>query len=328
MSSVAAALGPIGLGTFPFSGMLGAIDDTRAGAVLDRFISSGGRYVETAPSYQTGEVDLGALLRNWSREAFLVGTKCGTARDGAGLTFTSGRRDHILRQHDDELRRLGLEWLDVVQLHHLPQDGSAAEAMEVLAELRDQGLIRWIGVSNVARRELERLHTVCKVDIVQNRLSLIHDGGHPELAPYCADNDIVLNVYQVIERGQLAGRGPATPRTGDDLRRSKPEYSGAADNVVRRWHAAHVLPLAARHGVTPEHLAIGWALAQAQVACCVLGATDPGQVERNLAASTQLNASVLGDLRAAREHLAREIARDHDMGIEAFRGLAGQADSH
>ena len=328
MSSVVEELGPIGLGTFPFSGVFGRVDAGGAADVLDCFIENGGRYVETAPSYPTGAVDLRVLLANWPRERFVVGTKCGTAPDGRGRLITSGRRDQVLRQCEGELRRLGLDRVDVIQLHHVPPDRSAIEAMGVLANLRDSGLVRWIGVSNVSRAELTRLNEVAKVDIVQNRLSLIHDGGHAELAPYCAEHEIVLNVYQVIERGQLAGRGASVLRSADDLRHRKPEYCGAAAEVVHRWYKAHILPLAARHAIEPEHLAIGWGLAQPQVACCVVGATTAAQVRRNLACAAPLDVELLAALETAREILHSEVNRDYGVDIETFRGLATRAQAH
>jgi methylglyoxal reductase len=274
-------LGAIGLGTFALGGVFGVVDAEGARATVLEHVQSGGRYLETAPSYPRASVDLGALIGELSPDRYVLATKCGTACDARGRIFTSGERAHLRRQVETELLRLNVDHFDVLQLHHVPQDVELLAAARVLDELRAEGVAKMIGLSNVSTGQLATVCAELRVDLVQNRLSVVHDEGHDELAELCARTGTVLNPYQAIERGLLSGDAwqRFSPRDGD-LRSSKPEYVGRPAAVIRDWYRREMLPIAERHGLAPEHLAVGWVLRQPVVACCVLGARRPEQASR------------------------------------------------
>jgi aryl-alcohol dehydrogenase-like predicted oxidoreductase len=207
-------------------------------------------------------------------------------------------------------------------MHHLATDAPPEETMHALAELRDQGLVRWIGLSNVTLAQLGLFAQAGEIDVVQNRLSVVHDGGHAELVPYCRALGIAFNPYQAIERGLLTGgRDRLFIRRSDDIRRGKPEYSGRPFRLIRAWYEDTVLSIAERHDLPAERLVVGWALSRQCVVCCVLGARTPLQARRNVEAGEPAPPAALAELDQARRALAHEIERTQGVDLATFRGL-------
>lgn len=317
------ALGRLGLGTFPFSGVFSEVTQDGAASVVRAHVEGGGRYVETAPSYPVRNVDIGRILAAFPRDALLIGTKCVTGTRPSGEKVRSGATATIVTQCHDELGRLGVDYLDVLQAHITPEDVDPAETMRALIALKAEGLVRWVGVSNVTLDQLQAFHTGGQIDLVQNRMSLVHDGSHSELSSFCAAHDIYFNQYQVIERGLLTTSTtlPEDRREGD-LRSSKGEYGGETFHIVRQWFEREVAPIAARAHASAEAIAINWVLAQPRVATCVVGATNAAQASANLAAARELPLGTLDAVGEARRKLAEHLRSVYGLTIEEFRGLA------
>lgn len=323
MSELTEALGHIGLGTFPFSGPFSSVSQNDAAEIVRLFLAGGGRYIETAYSYPVREVSLGDILRDHPRESYVLGTKCvmSTAPDGSKVR--SGARDVILKQCEEEMSRLGVEYLDVFQAHVTPEDVEPAVTMAALHELKGQGLVRWVGVSNVDLHQLRAFEQGGPVELVQNRMSMVHDGSHSELVAHCTEAGICFNQYQAIERGLLTTQTAGRPeRRAGDLRESKPEYVGEPYHVIHTWFLKEVVPIAEDFNVRREALSIAWVLAQPCVACCVVGATRPEQVEWNLSGDFVIPPAMLSVLEQRRASLAKKIRAQYGVRIEEFRGTA------
>jgi methylglyoxal reductase len=313
---------PVGLGTFPFSGVFSPVDQDLASEIIDRFISGGGRYIETAPSYPVRAVDLGKALQPFKRDQFFLATKCVTGTDEQGNKVRSGKREFIEKQCEAELRRLGLENVDLIQAHSVPEDVTIGEAAEALEVLRSRGLTRFIGVSNVDSEQLAQFSNHAQIDFVQNRFSMIHRETHRTIEEFCERHEIWLNPYQVIERGQL-GSEPLSPDgwTEGDLRRTKHEYSGEIYATIRGWVDRVLTPLADQYGQAVEVLALRWALSQPRVAVCVVGATKVWQMERNLGADSPLTQAALDSIEIAYNELVSEISNRFGLSVSEYRGL-------
>jgi aryl-alcohol dehydrogenase-like predicted oxidoreductase len=314
--------GSIGLGTFPFSGIFREVSESTAHSVVDTFLARGGSYIETAPSYPR-RIDLGAILSRYPRNKLAIATKCVTGFDESGNRTRSGKRDFILRQVEDEIKRLRCDYIDLLQSHITPEDVSITEFLDTIEVLFERGLIRSFGASNVDTFQLTQLNQTGRVEWVQNRLSVIHRVSYESIKEYCLLQQIKLNVYQVLERGQLLSdfsveRGLSAA----DLRRSKPEYAGDANKVIREWFCAVSGRLQREHGVRPDALATRWALAQPRVQLCVVGATLPEQIENALAAAEPLPPAASEQVDGEYRNLQSDIRSRFGLSVEEFRGLA------
>jgi aryl-alcohol dehydrogenase-like predicted oxidoreductase len=312
----------IGLGTFPFAGVFGDVTQDQANEVFRAFIDLGGRYVETAPSYPYSAVDMGDLLAVAPRSAFFLATKCVTGKNRRGETVEIGERHHLRRQVEQELTRLRTGHVDLLQAHHPPEDVSMHDLASALLELRDEGLTRFVGISNVDLAQVEEFVSAGPLDFVQNRWSLLHRAAHRPLLRFCGENGIYFNPFQVIERGQLT-EAPSiqAERRNSDLRTTKQEYVGERYTVVRDWVESELRPIAQDADCDLESLAIGWLLAQPQVAVAVVGAKSPQQIQGLARRATPLSPEVVAEVDRRFAAFEQSIEDEHGQSVEAFRGL-------
>ncbi|MET8692035.1 aldo/keto reductase [Streptomyces bauhiniae] len=316
-----ATLPALGLGTFPFSGVFTSLDQQVAGEILSTYVENGGWYVETAPVYAPNGISLEQLVKSVGREKLFIATKCVTGRDASGTTVRSGKGDHLRQQCHDELKRLGVDHLDLLQLHTVPEDADAQESFGTLQGLKDEGLVRNVGLSNVSLSQLQEFAAVGPVDFVQNRFSFIYRAQHREIEDFCLANGTLLNPYQVIERGLLTDSPRETFRDGD-LRNSKYEYRGDVYAYIRSWVLSDLRPIAEAHGISVTQLALGWALYQPAVGVVPVGATSTEQVRANMRASAgPLPAGVVAEMEWAFERLEGAVRDRVGLSLDEYRGL-------
>ncbi len=315
-------LGRIGLGTFSFSGVFSPVKLDTAIEIVRCFLENGGRYIETAPVYPR-PYPLRKVLGVFPRESYVIASKCVTHVGPDGNKIRTGAYDAIVAQAESEIERLGVEYLDVLQAHITPEDVEPSETIRALEFLRETGRVRWIGVSNVTLDQLKRFSEGGHVDLVQNRLSLVHRASYASLVEYCSSHDIRCNPYQVIERGQLAeGTSLETGLDEADIRRKKVEYTGDTYRTVRDWVMSSIAPIAHDLGVSLEALAISWVLQRPQVQLGVVGATSVSQVQRNLAAQqVSLPASAVDAIEARFSTFSEGIRERYGLTVEEYRGL-------
>lgn len=314
----------IGLGTFPLSGVFTPVTHDDAQAVVTRFFEAGGRYVETAPIYPRTEVCLARILAQFPRDAYMVGTKCVLSPGPDGNPITSGRPEVIHDQCLQELQRLGLEYIDILEAHVTPTDVPLAEVTGALSALREEGLVRYIGASNASRADVAEYLKGGPLDIIQNRYSIIHRNPTEEITKACQDSDIVFNPYQVIERGQLIDISSTAGSWGpNDLRASKAEYVGDAFERIHKWVVTELSSIATAADLSMASLSIRWTLSKPQVRIPVVGATKIWQIDSNLAGGTDpLPADVLSAVDQAYERFSDQIRSLFGLSVEEFRGLA------
>lgn len=311
----------IGLGTFPLSGVFSPVEQSDANAVVAAFLDAGGSYIETAAVYPQDKLDLGAILAGFSRSDYFIATKCVTGRGPDGATVRSGRPEHIRQQCHDELRRLGVDNLDLLQLHTVPEDVPLEDAYSALVQLQEEGATRFIGASNVSIDHLGTLLAVGHVDYIQNRFSFLHRRQHQAIEEACVERGILLNPYQVIERGLLTD-APRASFPESDLRRSKYEYSGEVYLAMRTWVQGVLRDIAATHELSVLEVILGWTKLQPAVGVVPLGATTPLQSRQNLAAgAVDLPPEVEVQLAKAYDDLEADIRARVGLSIDEYRGL-------
>ena len=312
-------LSKVGLGTFPFSNVFSPVSEETAHAIVSEHLKQGGDYIETAPSYPDAGVSLSRILSSFSRGSFKLGTKCvvGT-KDGERII--SGKPDFLRRQVDSELARLSLDKLDLLQTHLTPSDETPANVAKTLQSFKEEGLVASIGVSNCNLADLKEYCSAAEIEWIQVRLSLIHRYEYDAISSFCMENGIKLNPFQVIERGQLKP-GSTGPRRAGDLRSSKQEYTGVADELVRHWFSEVTEALEVR-GVQGGSAAVAWALHRPAVGCAVLGATNVKQVEENWhGAEVSLSNADIALIDAAFDALEHKSVELHGQQLAVLRGV-------
>ena len=261
-------------------------------------IDAGSTWVDTAEVYGEGRSEelVGRAIRARSRVA--VSTKVAPRPLGTGF-----RAPEVRRACEGSLRRLGVEVVDLYQLHHPGPDGAPIEeTWEAMALLVEDGLVRRIGLSGFGRGLVARCVRVHPVASLQVHLSLLHPETLPVLS-WCADRGIEGLAFGALGFGLLAGAGEIffDWRSGSDL----PYYRQLfTPSRLQRCLAVSrgVGESAARLGVSPSRLSLAWALHQPGVSAVLAGTRDPSHARENAAAAeVELDAAVLAELWALAE---------------------------
>ena len=318
----------VGLGTFPLADVFNKITIPEAKSLVAEFIGLGGYYIDTAPMYGFGEVEnlLGSVFKNFKREDFYIITKCGYI-DVEGKTFQtiqkSGKYKDVIRECDNSLKRLGLDYIDLYFMHSPDAATPASETIEAMTELKKQGKIKAIGVSNVDLKELTEYNANNNVEFIQNRFSLLNRSIDSDLEKYLLANKIGLVPYQVIDRGQLTGSLiEGFNLRKEDLRNGRSDWDPEKLNLIAAWSKQSLQPVAKKLGITLGQLSIAWALHQPYLAFVIVGATKHSYLPINLKAdSIKLTKETLAEINAAYLELEQEIKQKFKQSLREFRGL-------
>jgi aryl-alcohol dehydrogenase-like predicted oxidoreductase len=276
----------VGLGTWAFGGEWGAFDADEAKSVVHRALELGVTLFDTAQGYGFGlsERLLGEALGGVPREDVIVATKGGLRREGDTLVRDCSP-DWLTSGVESSLRESGTDYIDLYQLHWPDEDTPFEATGEALADLKDQGKIRHVGVSNFSPEQMDALSRAVPVETLQPPYHPFRRGIEAEILPYAAEHDIGVLVYGPLAHGLLSGRMTAHPAfREDDWRSHHPDFRG--ETYARNQRAAERLgELAASLGVSLPRLAVAWALSHPAVDVTLIGARRPGQLDETVAAS-------------------------------------------
>ena len=232
-------------------------------AVLRRAVELGVNHIDTAAFYfsplRSANELINAALAPYPDDLVIV-TKVGPGRDPSGEWLPAARPDQLRGQVEENLRQLGRDHLDVVNLRRMPSMESLAEHFGALAELRDAGLIRHLGLSGVDAGDLAEARAVAPVVCVQNRYGI---GASPEAHVFvdaCGEQGVAFVPFFAIA-GRGGGAGPAGPEPGD------------------------VLAVARAHGATAAQVRLAWTLQRGPHVLAIPGTGQPGHLAENVAAA-------------------------------------------
>jgi aryl-alcohol dehydrogenase-like predicted oxidoreductase len=310
-------LTPVGFGAWAIGGAgwrfgWGATDDEESIATILAAVERGVGWIDTAAVYGLGhseDVVRRALERLPEADRPLVFTKCGMVWDPEKPTRSPRRwmdLDGVRRDLDDSLRRLGVDRIDLYQVHWPParqRDGRDPLPVEdywgLMGELRDEGKVAAIGLSNHPVDLLERAEAVTHVDAIQPPFSLVARGAAPEIAWADAHGTGVI-AYSPLQSGLLTGafsRERVASLPEDDWRRTDPDFTTGLDPILALVEGLE--PIAERNGVPVASLAVAWAVAWPGVTGAIVGARRPDQIDGWLpGASLSLSAADLDEIAA------------------------------
>jgi len=282
----------VGLGTWAMGGPWqfgwGPQDDDEAIAAILTALEAGINWIDTAPGYGLGHSEeLIAQALEQVSEKPVVATKCGILWNEKKEKVNCLKRQSIRDECHASLKRLGIETIDLYQMHWPDPDEDMEEAWEEMTRLHEQGKARYLGASNFTVDQIKRAQKIHPVASLQPPYSMLHREVEDELLGYCAENDIGVVAYSPMQRGLLTGKFSAERLASlapDDHRKrhrdfQEPQFSATMMLVEE------LKKIAERNGRTCAQLAISWVLRRPEVAAAIAGARRPEQITETAPAS-------------------------------------------
>ena len=260
----------------------GPQEDERSIAAIHRALDLGVNWIDTAAAYGFGrsETIVGRALSGLTERPYVF-TKCSLLEGPGRKVVHSLKRDSILREAEASLGRLGVDAIDLYQIHWPNPVSAIEEGWSALAELKEQGLVRHIGVSNFDVQQMRRISHVAPIETLQPQYSLIERDVEQEVLGFAQRTGIGVIVYSPMGSGMLTGRMTReriAALAEDDWRKHdarfrEPQLSRNLKLVDR------LAAVAKRHDSTPGAVAIAWTLRNPAVAGAIVGFRAADQVD-------------------------------------------------
>src|SRR6516165_10389037 len=299
---------PIGFGAWAIGGSgwefaWGSQDDRDSIAAIREALDAGINWIDTAAVYGLGHSEevVGRVLKGMSNRPYVF-TKCSMVWNDRRQIGHSLKADSIRRECEASLIRLGVDVIDLYQIHWADPDADVEEGWATLAALKREGKVRHIGVSNFDVGQMERAQAIAPITSLQPRYSLLHREVEGEILPFAYQENIGVIAYSPMASGLLTGamtRERVAGLPADDWRKRHPDFQ--EPRLSRNLRLVRLLrDIGKRRGHTPGEVAVAWVLHNPAVTGAIVGARRPGQMRGVVGAA---------DLRLS----TREVAE-----IEAF----------
>jgi aryl-alcohol dehydrogenase-like predicted oxidoreductase len=299
---------PVGYGAWAVGGSgwqfaWGSQDDNDSIAAIHRALELGVNWIDTAAVYGLGHSEevVARALKSWEGPKPYVFTKCGLRWDAQGNVQKVLSADSIRHEVEASLRRLSVDVIDLYQIHWPPDPDSPAleDGWSTLSDVKGEGKVRWIGVSNFNVKQVKRARAIAPVASLQPPYSLVHREVEEDILPYCLREGIGVIVYSPMASGLLTGamtRERAARLPHDDWRRSNPDFT--EPNLTRNLELVDRLrEIAKRHNRTVGEVAIAWTLRHPAVSGAIVGARNAKQADGVMrAGDLRLNDKAVGEI--------------------------------
>ncbi|MFW6223559.1 MAG: aldo/keto reductase [Spirochaetota bacterium] len=297
----------VGMGTWAIGNdFWGAVDDNESIRALQAGIDAGITFIDTAPAYGAGHAEqvVGRAVKG-RRDEVVIGTKVGIIRteDDFIRNLTA---DSVRREVDDSLRRLGVDTIDLYQIHWPDPKTPMDETMGELNKAQQAGKFRYLGVSNFNLAQMDEIRRYGDIVSLQPHYSLLKRNIEGKVMQYCIDNNIGIVNYGTLAGGILTGKFREIPEFEDGDNRAK-FYPWFKEPVWSRIQSMLEVmrQIADDRGVSVAQVAINWTTRQPGITSALVGAKNPSQAQSNAGA---------GDFELTKDELDR-IEEAHKANV-------------
>lgn len=280
-------LTPIGFGAWALGGGgwafgWGEQDDQDSIEAIQAALDKGVNWIDTAAVYGLGHSEevVARALKGRADKPYIF-TKCERVWDENGNITYNLKADSIRRECEASLRRLNVDVIDLYQIHWPQPEEDIEEGWTTLAELQQEGKVRWIGVSNFNVEQLERAQKIAPVTSLQPPYSLINREVEAEILPYCLEQGIGVINYSPMGAGLLTGA--MTKERASSLPDN--DWRSRSDNFREPRLSRHLAlvdllrQIGDQHGRTPGEVAVAWTLYNPAVTAAIVGARNAAQID-------------------------------------------------
>lgn len=286
------AITPIGFGAWAIGGGdwqfgWGSQDDNDSIAAIHRALELGINWIDTAAIYGLGHSEevVARALKSAGKRPYVF-TKCALRWHSDRSIYRSLKAASVREEVEASLRRLQVDAIDLYQVHWPDPDPEIEEGWEAMARLREEGKVRWIGVSNFNVEQMKRAQKIAPITSLQPPYSMLRRSIEAEILPYAQANNIGVINYSPMLSGMLAGKMTAeriAAMPADDWRRKNPEFN--EPRLGRNLRLVDLLrEIGHGHGVTPGVVAIAWTLHHPAITAAIVGGRSGRQVEETVSA--------------------------------------------
>jgi aryl-alcohol dehydrogenase-like predicted oxidoreductase len=284
---------PIGFGSWAVGGGgyqfgWGPQDDEQSIAAINHALALGINWIDTAAVYGLGHAEevVARALEDRSERPYIF-TKCGRIWNDRGEISGSLQAQSIKRECENSLRRLQTDVIDLYQVHWPDPEQEIEEGWSAMADLKKEGKVRYIGVSNFNVSQMRRAMEIAPISSLQPPFSLVEPDIQNEILPFCQEHNIGVIVYSPMASGLLTGSMNSqriAKLPDDDWRKRDPQFQ--EPRLSRNLKLTEQLnEIAFVHNVTPGVVAIAWTLQHPGVTGAIVGARRPEQVDGIISAA-------------------------------------------
>lgn len=286
----------IGLGTFAIGGPdwaagWGPQDDNDSIGTIRQALELGINWIDTAPVYGLGKAEeiVCKAIKDLKIKPFIA-TKCGLVWDKHRNISGRLKKESVRKEVEASLRRLGVDVIDLYQIHWPDPDENLEEAWSTMYDLVYEGKVRYIGVSNCDVAQLERIKDIHPVASLQPPYSMIIRDVEDEILPYCKSNNIGVIPYSPMQRGLLTGKYTkenVQKLDKKDHRLGEPYFQEPELSINLKF-IDRLKPIAAKYDRSLAQQALVWVLRRAEITAAIVGARRPSQIEETVTAGDWL----------------------------------------
>ncbi len=290
----------VSLGTWAIGGTdWGKADDKESILTIQAAPDCGINFIDIAPIYGRGHSEeiVGKAIKG-IRDKFYIATKCGIQAKGKSFVFNL-KPEVITKELDDSLKRLGVETIDIYQCHYPDPDTPIEDTLAQMLKFKEQGKIRYIGVSNFDLPLLKKALAVSPILTLQVQYSLLNKSIEDDVLPFCLNNNIGIIAYGPLGGGILTGKYRDIPHFPKGDARSffypyyKEPYWSRSLALIEK-----IRNIAQKEGKSPSEIALNWVIQQRGIVATITGCRDRKQLKVNASAgSWKLSLEELEELR-------------------------------
>ncbi len=280
LTSIGFGAWAIGGGNWEFA--WGPQDDNESIAAIHRALDMGVNWIDTAAIYGLGHSEevVAKALKTASHKPYVF-TKCSMRWHADRSIYRSLKADSLREELEDSLRRLSVETIDLYQIHWPNPENEIEEALEALAKFKEEGKVRWIGVSNFSVEQMKRALKIAPITSLQPPYSMLRRAIEKEVLPFAHENGIGVINYSPMVSGLLTGkltRERVAAFPADDWRKRSVEFN--EPRLGRNLELVELLrEIGTLHGVEPGVVAVAWTLHHPAITAAIVGGRSAEQVE-------------------------------------------------